>query len=296
MIRFTTRDVVPVRPPYRLDLVTDALRRLAANVVDVVDEDGAYYRALPDGTAYALVRVVQLAPEALEVQTTARDAAPLVARIGTMLGVDAHLSEWYARVKTIPWLRDLAAKCEGVRPPRYASLFEACAHAVVFQQISIHAAAAIMRRFVDVLGVRNERTVAFPDPRALLAAPDAAFDGVGLSKTKLAHLRSVAEAVAGNAITEAEIQALPTPDAAERLTSIRGIGPWSAAVVMLRGFGRLDTFPLRDSGVARSIRLLSGDPAIDLDALLERLGPMRGMLYYHLLLGRIRNLAPSIED
>ena len=77
---------------------------------------------------------------------------------------------------------------------------------------------------------------------------------------------------------------------------LRGIGPWSAAVVLLRGFGRLDTFPLRDSGVARTAALLSGDPNVDLDAVLEALGPTRGMLYYHLLLGRLRNLTPAAAD
>jgi DNA-3-methyladenine glycosylase II len=67
----------------------------------------------------------------------------------------------------------------------------------------------------------------------------------------------------------------------------RGIGPWTAAVVALRGFGRLDLFPMNDSGVARSVKDLSGEAAVDVDALLAQLGDQRGMLYYHLLLGRL---------
>ena len=62
---------------------------------------------------------------------------------------------------------------------------------------------------------------------------------------------------------------------------------------MLRGFGRLDVFPMRDSGVARTVRALSGDDGIDLDAVLETLGPARGMLYYHLLLGRMHPEGPA---
>lgn len=285
---FTSRDIVPVAPPYRLDLVADALRRLAANIVDVVDDDGSYYRTLPSGRGYALVRVRQLAPDALEVCTTSRAAGPLVERISTMLGVGANLSEWYERVAGVPWLAALSARFAGIRPPRYASLWEACSHAIVFQQISIHAAASIMRRFVERLGERRARATAFPAPRSLLQASDERLAGVGLSANKLVHLRSVAEAIARGDVTETQIERLSTPEAAERLVGIRGIGPWSAAVVLLRGFGRLDTFPMRDSGVARTIVALSGDPRVDLDALLERLGPVRGMLYYHLLLGRIR--------
>ena len=71
------------------------------------------------------------------------------------------------------------------------------------------------------------------------------------------------------------------------LTTHRGIGPWTAAVVALRGFGRLDLFPMNDSGVAKSVRDLSGERDVDVEALLARLGPQRGMLYYHLLLGRL---------
>jgi DNA-3-methyladenine glycosylase II len=110
----------------------------------------------------------------------------------------------------------------------------------------------------------------------------------GLSRNKVAHLRSVAAAFAAGAIDERALEKLSTPEAAEALRGVRGIGPWSAAVILLRGMGRLDTFPLRDSGVARSLTLLAGEP-VDLDFVLETLGPARGMLYYHLLLGRVRN-------
>jgi DNA-3-methyladenine glycosylase II len=58
-------------------------------------------------------------------------------------------------------------------------------------------------------------------------------------------------------------------------------------VVALRGFGRLDLFPMNDSGVARSIRDLSGETRVDVEMLLATLGEQRGMLYYHLLIGRL---------
>jgi len=88
-------------------------------------------------------------------------------------------------------------------------------------------------------------------------------------------------------LAEAELIALPTPEAIERLVGFRGIGPWTAAVICLRGLGRLDLFPEKDSGVALSLRALSGEPDVDTAAILATLGPQRGMLYYHLLLGRL---------
>jgi DNA-3-methyladenine glycosylase II len=295
--RFNARVLLPVRAPFRLDLTAEALRRLAANVVDVVTGDGTYYRALADEAGTSLVAVRAHDDAHIEIKASGRDAErwwPVVAR---MLGTQADLTQWRKRSARIPWLGRIAKALDGVKPPRYATAWEACCHAVVFQQISIHAAAAIMRRVVERLGheVRNEAVacVPFPGPARLLQEPEAELRACGLSANKVAHLRSVATAVLDGSIDEAALERLPTPEAAEALTRIRGLGPWSASVVMLRGFGRLDVFPMRDSGVARTVKLLSGDDRLDLDAVLEILGPVRGMLYYHLLLGRLRNLTPE---
>jgi DNA-3-methyladenine glycosylase II len=76
-----------------------------------------------------------------------------------------------------------------------------------------------------------------------------------------------------------------------RRSALRGIGPWTAAVVMLRGFGRLDVFLAGDSGAQRNMRGLLGTEVTGPDSegttILEVLGPWRGMLYYHLLLWRL---------
>ena len=293
MIQFTTCERVSVIPPYRLDLTTHALRRLASNAVDVIGGDGAYYRALRIDGEPSVVRVTQLDGSTLEVQasgTRARKAAAIVSR---MLGADVDVSEWMERSSAFPWLREMARAFAGVHPPRYPDLWEACAYAVVFQQISIHAAAAIMRRMVGSLGelreVEGNEIHIFPAPDTILGADDSVLVSAGLSTGKRMHLRAVAEAILSGDLDEMMIDALSTEAAAAELVRVRGIGPWSAQVVLLRGFGRLDAFPLRDSGVARLIKELSGDSKIALDAILEGLGPTRGMLYFHLLLGKLRN-------
>ena len=88
-------------------------------------------------------------------------------------------------------------------------------------------------------------------------------------------------------IAESDLTPLSTPALIERLVTHRGIGPWTAAVIALRGLGRLDIFPEKDSGVAVSLKKLSGEAEADAAAILDTLGSQRGMLYYHLLLGRL---------
>jgi DNA-3-methyladenine glycosylase II len=300
VLQFTVDEVLPVRTPFRLDLTADALRRLASNAVDVVADDGAYLRAFASDGDAALLRVTQQEGGALRVQAAGMRATRALELCTRMLGTSVDLRPWNRRAAAIPWVARLAKALRGLKPPRYPTLWEACAHAIVFQQISIVAAAAIMQRVVSSLSapvrVDGVSMRPFPAPAALLRAHDNELRAAGLSANKVGHLRAVAEALERRDITEEEIDRLPTTQAAERLVQLRGIGPWSAAVVLLRGFGRLDTFPLRDSGVARTAVLLSGDPHIDLDEVLARLGPERGMLYYHLLLGRLRNLTPARKD
>jgi DNA-3-methyladenine glycosylase II len=75
-------------------------------------------------------------------------------------------------------------------------------------------------------------------------------------------------------------------EAAALLRSIKGIGPWTATVILLRGLGRLDVFPMNDSGVARGLTFVGGSPP-QIENVLDVLGSQRGMLYYHLLLARL---------
>jgi DNA-3-methyladenine glycosylase II len=300
VVKFTADELLSVRTPFRLDLTADALRRLASNEVDVVTGDGAYQRAFAGEGNAAVLRVTQSQAGTLRVQAAGMPAERAVALCARMLGAQVDLREWKRVAATVPWVERLARALVGLKPPRYPTLWEACAHAIVFQQISIVAAAAIMRRVVSALsapvtlGAVTLR--AFPAPSALLRAHERDLRAAGLSANKAGHLRAVADALVRGELTEEEIERLPTAQAAERLTHLRGIGPWSASVVLLRGFGRLDAFPLRDSGVARTAALLSGEVGVDLPAVLEALGPMRGMLYYHLLLGRLRNLTPGAAD
>ncbi len=283
--------LLPVAPPYRLDFTAEVLRRLSNNAVDVLAADGTYYRALADASGANVVRVRQRDPATLEVSFTGRDGRRWLPRVTRMLGTDADLREWLRRSRRIGWVNRLAGRFAGVRPPRYASAWEACAHAIVFAQISIFAAAAIMQRLLAALGepiaIGAVRTQPFPAPEAWLAARDADLLAAGLSRNKLGYLREAARAALDGRIDDAELEALPTEAAAARIAAVRGLGPWSAAIVMLRGFGRIDTFPLRDSGVARSATQLAGVAQVDLDRVLSVLGPTRGMLYYHLLLGRL---------
>ena len=282
---------ITVRAPYRLDLTVNVLRRLSANLVDVITPDGAYVRWLGDGPE--VIRVWQPSADTLsvEIEGGRREYPRLVALVRVMLGVEVDLTRFYRSASQVEWLHPLVSRMSGVKPPRYPTLWEACANAIVFQQISLHAASAIMGRLTRSLGEPIEHRgiplYRFPGPVQVLRAPDSLLRGVGLSAGKRATLRRVAEALGEGALDETHLQKFPSPEIAARLRSIKGIGPWTAVVILLRGLGRLDVFPANDTSVARNLRLVGAPVAPDIEPLLDTLGPDRGMLYYHLLLARL---------
>jgi DNA-3-methyladenine glycosylase II len=205
------------------------------------------------------------------------------------------LTAFYAAAAQAPEIAPLVAEMRGVKPPRYPTLWEALVNALVFQQVSLHAALAVLRRvitrFSPVVAFDRHLLAPFPSPAAILTSDPVELRGLGLSTVKARTLLALAAGVERGQITEAELAPLSSPDAARRLTLLPGIGPWSAAVVLLRGLGRLDVFPSGDSGIAANLRRLLGVAPGTEEAtaarLVAALAPAQGMLYYHLLLSRL---------
>lgn len=279
--------------PYRLDLTVSALRRLSSNLVDVLTPEGDYLRALRGSASLVTARVTQLGPTTLRITLTGDPAeyAEALAAVRRVLGVDRDLTHFDAAAAHVPWLKSLARRMLGVRPPRYPTLWEACVNAVVFQQISLTAATAIMHRLIVMLGQRlvsdRSQHYAFPNAQRFLAAENDLVRAAGLSAGKLMTLRRVGDALLAGTLDETMLEQEASPDAAQILRRIKGIGPWTAAVILLRGLGRLDVFPMNDTSVARNLALVSGSAAVDVEGTLRALSPQQGMLYYHLLLARL---------
>ncbi len=278
--------------PYRLDLTAVVLRRLSTNVVDVFDGT-AYRRLLGDPCDPTLLSVEQLTPNELFVRLEGGDANALdPARIARrMLGTGVALDAFYAGARSVPWLDRIARGALGVKPPRYPSLWETIVNAVVYQQVSIHAAGAILgrviRRYSNPREHAGVQLYPFPAAQTLLDADPVELRTLGLSVNKVNSLKAVGAAIASHELDEFALERLPTPELLDALVEHKGIGPWTAAVVALRGFGRLDVFPMNDSGAAAGLRKLSGDPTIEPEPIIDVLRPQQGMLYYHLLLGRL---------
>lgn len=128
--------------------------------------------------------------------------------------------------------------------------YEMLASLVAYQQISVLAAANIWARVEAYLG-----EVTAPK---MLAAPDEGLRGCGLSRPKIAHMKSIAAAVEGSldlpGLANASLE-----DARKALLNVKGIGPWTAELVVLYALGQKDAFPPGDVGLMESYRRLVRD-------------------------------------
>ncbi|CAN5302495.1 DNA-3-methyladenine glycosylase [soil metagenome] len=288
---------VPVATPYRLDLTVSALRRLSTNVVDVLTPNGQYVRAHCGLNGPVIARVTQVSSDALVVaiEGDAREHARTLALVRLMLGVDRDLCEFESAAATIPWLAPLVERMRGVKPPRYPSLWEACANAIVFQQVSLRAASTIMHRLILAVGQSvvvegtPVRLYTFPTEETVQTSPDSLLRSAGLSANKMGALRRVIDALTSGTLDATTLDGCASRDATEMLRRIKGIGPWTAAVILLRGLGRLDVFPANDTSVASNIALVAGAAPLDVPRLLKDLGSQCGMLYFNLLLARLES-------
>jgi DNA-3-methyladenine glycosylase II len=280
-LRFT----LALRPPYRLDRTVSVLQRLPSNPVDVW-ANGAYLRAFDAGAAPVTWRVAQGGPLLrVELRGPAGPAPPWRARLRRMLGLDVNLAAFEAIARRTPALAPLLRLARGLRPPRFASLHEAFASVILFQQVSLPSAVAILRRLVLSLStpvdLDGTALVPFPSAAAIADAPTGLLRRAGLSGAKARALRAACDDVAAGRLDEAVLHATATPALVERLREGVGIGPWTAGLVALRYFGRLDVFPPGDVAAAKALGQVGAED------LVERLGPWRGMLYYLLFARRM---------
>jgi 3-methyladenine DNA glycosylase/8-oxoguanine DNA glycosylase len=128
----------------------------------------------------------------------------------------------------------------------YRSLFRA----VLYQQLAGTAAAAIHRRVCAPFGGK------IPAPTDLLRAPDAQLRAAGLSRQKLAYLRDLATAFAEGRLRAGQLARLSDDEVVTAVTTVHGIGEWTAHMLLIFSLGRSDVLPVGDYGVRKGMQRL----------------------------------------
>jgi DNA-3-methyladenine glycosylase II len=285
--------------PFRLDLTAWALRRRPHNAIDDW-EQCTYRRVLPIDDGSAALSVTQDGtPEAprLSARVGAMRIGPsserlVRRRLNRLLGLEVDLSDFAAMAAPDPLLGPLAARLQGLKPPRFTTVFEALVNGVACQQLSLDVGIHLLNRLTAERGrpvsEDPEGMRAFPGPEELASADPGEVKRLGFSHTKARAIVDAARAITSGDLDLEGMEQLEDAAAMERLTHLRGIGRWTAEYVLLRGLGRLHVFPGDDVGAHNKLRrLFDIDTDLDYDAvkrLVRRWHPYAGVVYFHLLL------------
>jgi DNA-3-methyladenine glycosylase II len=140
-----------------------------------------------------------------------------------------------------------------VRPDQDLYPYPYLLRSIVFQQLNGVAAATIHGRVLDLFGGE------VPPPEVLAEADVDALRSAGLSAAKAASIQDLARhAAAGELPTHDEVPTLSDLELVDRLTVVRGIGPWTVHMLLMFRLGRPDVLPAGDFGVQTGFRLTYG--------------------------------------
>src|SRR5437762_3615530 len=142
----------------------------------------------------------------------------------------------------------------GLKARERCSPFQALVQSVAHQQLNGIAANTILKRVMALYPRRK-----FPTPDDVLATPDEKLRGAGLSRAKVAAIKDIAAKTMEGVIPSArEIVKLTEAEIFERLTPVRGVGPWTVEMLLIFTLGRPDVLPVTDYGVRKGFALTYG--------------------------------------
>ncbi|MCE9571815.1 MAG: hypothetical protein K8W52_01535 [Deltaproteobacteria bacterium] len=276
-----TRAFVASFPPCQADFLVDGEGIIGAHAVGA---EAVAWRLGPGAGA------------SLRLELGGAPAAPVAAEVARLVaacvGADDDLTDFYARAAADhPAYRAIVRAHHGLHHVRFPSLAEVTCYAILAQRTPMAVAAAHKRRLVAAYGavahlgahavpafptLATLRTVAEADLAELLHHPEkarrlhgaiAAIDDLGLDFLRTGPYDRVAAA----------------------LGAIRGIGPFSVAMILLRGLGRTDYMDPRSAPFAAIGRAVYGE-AWDPDVVARRYGPTIGTWAYYLRVGEPEGL------
>ena len=289
--------------PFRLDLTVWALRRRPENAVDRWDGQ-TYCRvlALPDAPVEVAVTQIN-PPETPELRVLIKGQplrspvkAAVTSALERLLSLRIDMAEFYRfALRHGGQLGQLVARFQGMKPPRFTTVFESMINAIASQQVTRTVGILVLNRLTASYGVavreKDAANYAFPRPEDLAGLSPTDLRQLGFSRQKGRAMIELAKSITERGLDLERLAELTDEEAVERLCDLRGVGRWTAEYVLLRGLGRTHVFPGDDVGarnnLQRWLHLANPLDYASVRRILNRWHPYGGLIYFHLLLDRL---------
>jgi DNA-3-methyladenine glycosylase II len=189
---------------------------------------------------------VTAAPDGVAIEPWSEEAAR---GIGRLLGLPFDLDAFRAWAVEEPTLAPIVELLPGFRPTLNPHPFEALVVAITTQQISLRAAAAIRGNLVRTYGVQHELAWEFPTREKIRTLRPRQFTPLGFSRAKAEYVLELAH-------SDLDLDGLADLDDDEviaALTSVRGLGRWTADWFLARHLARPHAWPAGDLGLRKAV-------------------------------------------
>lgn len=147
-----------------------------------------------------------------------------------------------------PVLRGIIDRVGPIQPSYEPDLWWALVDAIASQQLSVKAASTIVGRIAAL--APGDRV---PGPETLVALPSETLRACGLSGAKTRYVRDLAERWLDGSLRPDEIAAMPDEQAIEQLMHVKGVGRWTAEMVLMFSLGRPDVLAVGDLGLRTAV-------------------------------------------
>ncbi|ETT09171.1 DNA-3-methyladenine glycosylase family protein [Providencia alcalifaciens] len=283
---------ISLPPYYRIDDFFAFHLRDPQNIAEIVEKNTLRKGIIWQGHA-AQIRLsiddkqatLQLDVDSAETPPTPNELHHLAIHL---LGLNQPIEQFEEQYLTHPILGKLIAPQRGVRVYQSATTFEALVWAIIGQQISVLAAIAIRRRFIQAVGQQHSSGIwCFPTAESVMNVDNEMLRQSGFSLGKIIALRGLCDAIqAGKLDLESAVTPDNVNDVTAQLLAIKGIGPWTVSYGLLRGFNYLDGSLHGDVAVRRNLQtLLTQDiqpSAKETQEWLTQFTPWRALVAAHL--------------
>jgi DNA-3-methyladenine glycosylase II len=155
-----------------------------------------------------------------------------------------------------------------IKPSASFRPFDSLAESIAYQQLSGKAAATIFARVRAIYPKRK-----YLDPRLVLQTPDGKLRAAGLSRSKVAAIKDLAARTLDGTVPSGRVLArMSDEEIIVRLTTVRGIGRWTAEMLLLFELARPDIWPVHDYGVRKGFAKTFGRRKLPSPKQLAKLG------------------------
>jgi len=187
---------------------------------------------------------------------TVEDTKKAQETISYIFNLNFALNSFYREAENDQTMHKITKQLYGLKLPTYPTVYESLVNSIVEQQISIKVAhkleEKLARKFGESLVLDGSTYYVYPTPKEMASASTEDIRGCGLSLRKAEYIQQASQLVVDGKLDLEHMKHHKSPEEIiAELDKIRGIGVWTAELIMLEGMQRLDALPADDFGIRR---------------------------------------------